>query len=156
MFAFAPVSLSESRAKTTQARIVRAALSSKPILHLQAADAFELLGIGGDDRGAGCIGVGGDQQIIAADWLSGRFQLRTDCAVLGIGWNIKRQHVDFAEQVFDGLEQPLRATLCASIAKFGRHDDTGTDVILAHLGDPLRSFALGILIRSEMMFVSSM
>ena len=86
---------------------VRAALSSKPILHLQAADTFELVGIGGHDRGAGRVGVGGDQQVIAADWLSGRFQLRTDCAVLVIGWNIKRQHVDFAEQVLDRLEQAL-------------------------------------------------
>jgi hypothetical protein len=32
----------------------------------------------------------------------------------------------------------------------------GADAILANLGDPLRSFACGFLINSEMMFVSSM
>src|SRR6266849_3436640 len=44
--------------------------SSKPILHVQAADTFELVGIGGHHRGAGRIGVGGDQQVVAADRLA--------------------------------------------------------------------------------------
>jgi hypothetical protein len=85
------------------------------------------------------MGMGGDQQVVAADSLSSRFQLRADCAVFGIGGNIKRQHIDLAEQVFDGLEQPFRAALCASIAQFGRHDDACADVALARLGDALRS-----------------
>src|SRR5712675_42877 len=75
--------------------------SSKPILHIQAADTFELAGIGGHDRGAGRIGVGGDQQVVAADRLSGRFELRADSAVFRVS--------GFAEQVFDSLEQPFRA-----------------------------------------------
>ena len=48
--------------------------SSKPILNLQAADSFELGGIGGHDRGADRTGVRGDQQVVAADRLSGRLQ----------------------------------------------------------------------------------
>jgi hypothetical protein len=64
--------------------------SSEPILHVQAADAFELVGIGCHDRGADCIGVRGDQQVVSADWLSGPFQLRADSAVFGVGWNVKR------------------------------------------------------------------
>jgi hypothetical protein len=36
------------------------------------------------------IGVRGDQQVVSADWLSGRFQLRADSAVFGVGWNVKR------------------------------------------------------------------
>jgi hypothetical protein len=47
--------------------------SSKPILHVQAADTFELACIGGYDRGAGRTGMGGDQQVVAADRLSRRF-----------------------------------------------------------------------------------
>jgi hypothetical protein len=48
--------------------------SSKPILDVEAADAFELVHIGGHDRSAGRIGVGRDEQIVAADRLSGCFQ----------------------------------------------------------------------------------
>src|ERR1700694_44191 len=134
------------RPKATAFRslIVRATFSSKPILHVQAADTFELVGIVGHDRGAGRIGVGGDQQVVGADWLSGRFQLRADSAVFGIGRNIERQQFDLAEQVFDCLEQPFRAALCACVAQLGRHDDAGADVALAHLGDPLRSSALRV------------
>jgi len=48
--------------------------SGKPIFRVQAADTLELVDIGGHDRGAGRIGVRGDEQIVAADWLSGRFE----------------------------------------------------------------------------------
>jgi predicted aconitase with swiveling domain len=78
--------------------------SSKPIFHVQAADTSELVGIGRHDRGADRAGVRGDQQVVAADRFSSRLELRADSAVVGIGWHIQRQHFDFPEQVFDGLE----------------------------------------------------
>src|SRR5258708_3732211 len=90
------------------------------------------------------MGVGGDYQVFAANWLSGRFQLRAYCAVFGIGRNIKRQNTDLAEQVFDSSEQPLRAALCASVAQLGCHDDAGADIIFTRLGDPLRRSTLWV------------
>jgi hypothetical protein len=39
-----------------------ATFSSKPILNLQATDAFELVRIGGHDRSADRVGVGSDEQ----------------------------------------------------------------------------------------------
>src|SRR5580704_7488279 len=120
------------------------AFSSKPIFNVQAADPFELVGIGGHDRGAGRIGVGGDQQIVAADRFACRLELRADSAVFAIGWHIERQHVDLAEQVFNCFEQSLRAALRASVAQLGRHDDAGADVVIAYLGDPLRGSALRV------------
>lgn len=86
-----------------------AAFSSQPILYVQAADVFKLVGIGGDNRGADRMGVRGDQQVAAADRLTGRFQLRADAAIFGVGGHIERQYADLAGQVFDGLEQPFRA-----------------------------------------------
>jgi hypothetical protein len=118
--------------------------SSKPIFHLQAEDTFELAGIGGHDRGAGCMGMGGDQQVVAADRLSRRFQLGADSAVSGVGWHFERQHIYLAEQVFDSFEQSLRTALRASVAQFGRHHDSGADVVLAKLHDPLCNFACGV------------
>ena len=98
--------------------------------------------------------MGGDQQIVTADSLSGRFQLRADIAVCGISRNIKREHVDFAEQFFDYLEQPFRTAFCAPIAQLGGYDDAGADVVLAYAGDPLRSSALQVPDQVRM-FVSS-
>jgi hypothetical protein len=48
---------------------------SKPIFHLQAADTFELVGVGGHDRGTSRISVGSDQHVVAADRPSGGFQV---------------------------------------------------------------------------------
>jgi hypothetical protein len=50
-------------------------VSGKPVLNFQAADAFELVGVGGHDRGTTRTSVGSDQQIVAADRRSARFQL---------------------------------------------------------------------------------
>jgi hypothetical protein len=54
---------------------MRHAFSSQPILSLQATDALELVDIGGHDRSTGRVGVGSDEQVVAADRLSSRFQL---------------------------------------------------------------------------------
>jgi hypothetical protein len=50
------------------------AYSSRPILNVEAADALEPVDIGGHDRSAGCVGMGGNEQVVAADRLSGRFR----------------------------------------------------------------------------------
>jgi hypothetical protein len=60
-------------------------VSGKPVLIFQAADAFELVGVGGHDRGTTRTSVGSDQQIVAADRRSARFQLRADCTVVPAG-----------------------------------------------------------------------
>src|SRR5215469_5610676 len=109
----------------------RSATSGKPILHVQAGDTFEIRGIGGYDCGTCCISVGGNQQVVAPDWLSGRFQHRADSVVFGVSRNIKWQHVNFGEQVFDGLEQSFRTALRASVAQFGRHNNARADVVFA-------------------------
>src|SRR5438067_10511630 len=59
--------------------------SSKPVLNFQTSDTLELVGIGGHDGGANRGGVSRDQQIVAADRLSGCFQFRADSAVVGVG-----------------------------------------------------------------------
>src|SRR5262249_48558489 len=66
----------------------------------------------------------------------------TDHTIFGIGRNVERQHIDLAEQIFDGLGEPLRVALRASVAQLGSHDDAGADAVLAHLRNPLRGFAL--------------
>jgi hypothetical protein len=75
-------------------RLWNQASTCRLVASRRAADTFELVGIVGHDRGAGGRGVGGDQQVVAADQLSGRFQLRADSPVFDIGGNIERQHVD--------------------------------------------------------------
>jgi hypothetical protein len=57
----------------------------QPIFHGQAADTFELVGIGGHDRGVDRACMRGDQQVVAADRLSGGFKFPADSAVIGIG-----------------------------------------------------------------------
>jgi hypothetical protein len=101
-------------------------------------------------------GVGSDQQVVAADWLARCFQLRSDAAIFGVGRRVERQHVDLAKEVFDGFEYSLRAALGASVAQLGGHDDAGADVVSPALPIRFAAFPCGFLIRSEMMFVSSM
>src|SRR5262245_14451282 len=120
------------------------AFSSEPILHLQAADTFELTGVRRHYRRAGRISVSSDHQIVAADRLSGVLQPRADSAVFGIGGNVKRQYVHLAEQVFDGPKQPFRAALCTSVVQLGCNDDASADVVLANLGDSLRGSTLRV------------
>jgi hypothetical protein len=77
-------------------------------------------------------------------------------AVFGIGGNIKGQHVDLAEQVFDGLEQSFRAALCASVAKLGRQMMLVQMLSSPTLATRFAALPCGFLIRSEKMFVCSM
>src|SRR6267154_6576058 len=88
--------------------------------------------------------VGGNQQVVAADRLAGRFQLRADCAVFSVGRNIERQNVDLAQQVFDGLAQPARAALDAAVAQFSRHDDARANTILTRAADAFCYSALRV------------
>jgi hypothetical protein len=60
--------------------------SGKPILYFQTTNSFERVYVGGHDRGASCASVRGDQQIVAANRLSRRFQSRADSAVFGVKW----------------------------------------------------------------------
>jgi hypothetical protein len=55
--------------------------------------------------------MGSDQQVVAADRLSRRFQLGANSTVFGVGWHFERQHIYFPEQVFDSFEQSLRTAL---------------------------------------------
>jgi hypothetical protein len=81
--------------------------SGEPILDLETANAFELTDIGGHDHRVGGVGMGRDQQVIAADRPACRLEFGSHTAILGIGRNIERQDGDFGEQVLNGLEQPL-------------------------------------------------
>ena len=95
---------------------LRRDLSGEPILHLQAADALELTGVCGNDRGLNCRGMSSDQQVVAADRFADGFQPRAYCAVLSIARNVERQYVDLTKYIFDSLKQSLRAAFCAPVA----------------------------------------
>jgi hypothetical protein len=84
----------------------RAGPLDEPILQLQPTEPFELAGIGGHDRGAGRVGVGGDQQLGAADRIYGRFQFRVDAAVCDVAGRIQRQHGDLECHWPIGVEWP--------------------------------------------------
>src|SRR5215469_5221304 len=48
-------------------------------------DTFVLRAIGGHDCGACCTSVGGNQQVVAPDWLSGRCPMQSHLAATEIG-----------------------------------------------------------------------
>jgi hypothetical protein len=50
------------------------------------------------------FGVGGNQQVVGADLLSGRFQFRADAAASGVGGYIQRQHSDREDRGLNGVE----------------------------------------------------
>ena len=120
-------------------------------------DTFELRGIGGHDCRV-CIsvdGTAGRYPPIGFPAASDIERIPPYSAAAGTS-NIKRQHVDFGEQVLDGLEQSFQAALRASVAQFGRDNDARADVVFARVHNLPCCSPCGFLINSEMMFVSSM
>jgi len=64
-----------NRVALRQIKQLMAAFLSKSIFPCSSCECVERAGIGGPNRGAGRLGAGCDRQVVAVDWLSGRFRL---------------------------------------------------------------------------------
>jgi hypothetical protein len=100
--------------------------------------------------------MGGDQQTVPSDRLARKFQFAPDPAIFDISRHIERQHRYRVEDIIDPLQQPGRCLLRATISQFSRDDNACADCLIADRRYTLSGLAPGFLIKSEMMFVSSM
>ena len=92
--------------------------SREPVLAGKAVDAAELPLVVGDDGIAEHYGLSGDEQIVAADRLTGLFEAGAKQAVGGVGWRLEGQNVKRAEHRFKLSREPWRSLFRGPAPKF--------------------------------------
>ena len=92
---FSAVSPSRRRMKRREARA-----STQPVLAREIMDAGELALVVGDEGMTQSHGLGGDEQVIAANGFARPFETGTELAIDGVGWGLEGQGFQSPENGF--------------------------------------------------------
>ena len=98
---------------------------TQPVLGLQPLDALELSNVVSDEDSVDCESVGGDQEIVAADWRACLLEFGADAAIVPICFWYKRKNLNSVEQLIYARGQPddRRAAFGNAITDLIRNDD---------------------------------
>jgi hypothetical protein len=88
--------------------------------------------------------LGGNEQVVAANWLAFLFEIRPNSSVNSFDGRLNRQDLNGLEDRLELRRQPLRCPLCSAIPEFCRHNDARAYGSLTDFSDAARGKALRI------------
>jgi len=96
-------------------------------LNLQSLDALEFSNVVGDKDSVNSESLGGDEQIVGADWRSRLLELGADSAVVPIGFRFEWKDLKSIQHLIYAAGQDSRPAFCYAVTEFSGNNNACCD-----------------------------